>query len=773
MNKVKAFIFFLLFLSVVPVLAKDPVAWRLDKTFQDPIFIGRSYTITYTFTSQLPLTMVKPIVIDKNAMLPNEFTFVDNCSGKKLTPGQQCTVQVTLVPTVAGNKFLQLAITGYDNNYVKLPGLATTAQGESHEAIYAVVTQSLPGSSQSGEAESYLFSFTNRTNASVTNISAHVNQTSGVATFSTTCGSSLAAGATCTITGSYNPTASPSVQTVTGSLDYGTGSTTSIATSTTVSTTSGVVGSFVGSNYLPAVMVGGPSNQKTLWFLFTNNGPGSVTISTGTIAATVGGSIVTLTPVFNHCSGATLVQTAACDMQATFEANTVVSPTPVTVTGTVNYTGGSGTTASLSTSTTVVAALGTSRTVTFLNQCSFPVWFSLNGGQLTSSPTCSSDAQCPTGTSCSSVNNKCFWKNYAPNGSGGGSTPYELAANGGTNTVTIPLTSADPNVQWSGNFSASLGCDNSSSCSQASCGNSGGTTACAAGVGFSQPATEAEITMNISTSDSYDVETINGFHIPISMTPGPFVTPNNYVCGVPGAFTAGNGFGSCNWQNAAPPGNGYYWVTSGGAACNISSPSCSSASQICGLDSSLNQVCGNFLGYWSANQVCSLPNVPAQVSSFFQCTTPLAGLSSSVSFPSGSTLYDLMACAVPKGDVQPTYNSCYLTYSGVPANNELPCCGCIDWWTVSGINANPNTQSCTQSGQSTPQTDPVWNQYIQNQVAWMKKSCPQAYTYPFDDKSSSFTCTNTLPGESNSVGYTITFCEGNSGLPAGKTEGRT
>lgn len=773
MSKFKYLISCLFLAAILPIFAKDPVTWQLDKTFQNPVFVGRTYSATYTFTSQLPLTMVKPIIIEKSAMMPTEFTYVDNCTGLKLTPGQHCTVQVSLTPTTAGSKFLQLAITGYDNNYVKLPSLTTTAEGETQSAVYGTLTQPLPGSSQSGESESYIFSFTNRTDNPVTGVTVHVTQSSGVPTFTSNCSSSIPARGTCTVTGSYIPGQTPSVQTVNASVDYGSGSTTSIGTSTTVSSGSGVVGSFVGNNYLPAEMVGGPSNQKTLWYLFTNNGPGAVSISTGTISATVGGSIVTLTPVFNHCNGSTLNEGAACDMQATFEANTVVSPTPVTVTGTVNYTGGSGSSASLSTSTTVVAALGTSRTITFVNQCNFPVWFSLNGGQLSGSPTCTSDSQCPTGTSCSSINNKCFWKNYAPNGSGGGSTPYELAANGGTNTVTIPLTSADSAVQWSGNFSASLGCNNSNSCSQASCGNNGGTTACAAGQGFLQPATEAEITMNISTSDSYDVETINGFHIPIAMQPGPYVTPNNYVCGVAGSFSAGNGFGSCNWQNAAPPGNGYYWVTSGGASCNISSPSCSSGSQICGLDSSLNQVCGNFLGYWSSDQVCSLPNVPSAVSSFFQCTTPLAGLSSNVSFPSGSTLYDLMACAVPKGDVQPTYNSCYLTYSGVPSNNEIPCCGCIDWWTVSGINANSNTQSCTQSGQSSPQTDPVWNQYIQNQVAWMKKACPSAYVYPFDDKSSSFTCTNTLPGESNSVGYTVTFCEGNSGLPAGKTEGRT
>ena len=39
--------------------------------------------------------------------------------------------------------------------------------------------------------------------------------------------------------------------------------------------------------------------------------------------------------------------------------------------------------------------------------------------------------------------------------------------------------------------------------------------------------------MNKTPADSYDVEVINGFHIPISMEPGPYVAANNYSCGTP------------------------------------------------------------------------------------------------------------------------------------------------------------------------------------------------------------------------------------------------
>ena len=233
-------------------------------------------------------------------------------------------------------------------------------------------------------------------------------------------------------------------------------------------------------------------STHTLWFLFTNNGPGEVNISTGSpVAATVGSGLVTLTPVFNHClSAPNLPVGAGCDIQYTMAANSVGA---VTVTGTVSYTGGTGgPTSSLSTETTIVSSLPTSRTLTFTNNCGFAVWFSLNGGELGNSPSCTTDSDCPSGgvgTACSPLTNKCYWKNQAPSGSApGGATLYQLPA-GQSNTVTIPLTSADPAIQWSGNFSASLGCDNSSSCLQAGCSNNGGSTACLAGQGFS-PATQ-------------------------------------------------------------------------------------------------------------------------------------------------------------------------------------------------------------------------------------------------------------------------------------------
>lgn len=770
---------FLLLISTQVYAGKDPIAWSLNRNFVNPVLVGRTYSVVYTLTNQLPFQMVKALQINKTASPANEFSYVDNCSGVKLARNASCTVEIDLIPETQGEKSVQLTIAGYSNDQVPLPELTTSTDstGPASLTVLGAVTQALPGSMTVGQSGNYLLTFTNKKKTAVTGVSVTSNQSSNPS-YASNCGSSLGAnGGSCTVSGVYTPTSvSPTVQTVYATLNYSGGSPVTASTSTTVSSASGVVASFVSPYYLPAEMVGGSSNQKTIWVTFTNYTGGSINITSRSMGITIGaGGSFTIDPdpAYDNCNGSTLTNGAACQVRGVFQAPTVVSDTQYAVTATINYTGGGGGPTSLTTSTYVVSALSTSRTVTFVNECNFPVWFSLNGSALGSSPNCASNpAVCPTGSACNQSTGLCYWNNIAP-----GNNTFALSQSGGgtdTNSVTIPLTSADPTVQWSGNFSASTLCNGSTSCSQADCSNHGGSTACSPGVGFSQPATQAEITMNQTTSDSYDVEEINGFHIPISMTPGSHTTASNYNCGVPGSATAGNGFGACAWDSATPPGSGYYWVTGGGSPCNISAPSCTSGTQLCGLDSSFDQVCGNFLGYWTAAQVCgSKSTAPTNIKDYFNCNSSLGA-----GYPANSTLSELMLCAVPTGDTSPLFNSCYLNYSGYTTTQINQCCGCVDWWDSSQtggttINANSTAQSCTKSGAAQAQSNPIWTSNLLNTIKWLKQTCPSSYVYTFDDATSGFSCTNNLPGQPNSTNYTITFCPGgHTGLPAGKTEGR-
>jgi hypothetical protein len=50
--------------------------------------------------------------------------------------------------------------------------------------------------------------------------------------------------------------------------------------------------------------------------------------------------------------------------------------------------------------------------------------------------------------------------------------------------------------------------------------------------------------------------------------------------------------------------------------------------------------------------------------------------------------------------------------------------------------------------------NPQWLAAMQVFATAFKDACPSAYSYQYDDPSSSYTCPNTRQG----VNYTITFC---------------
>ncbi|HDO8004454.1 thaumatin family protein [Legionella pneumophila serogroup 1] len=771
---------------------KDPISWRVSGVFPAQSSVGQTYTVTYTFTNQLPFRLAKALIIERSASPNTEFNFNDQCSGRLLNSGESCTVVVALNPLVIGLKTLQLTIAGYSKDRVPLPQTSTLSTGQSLSPIVSFVMDGFPSQLATGSTASYKFTFTNNGPISATNLSVNVSQSLGAPNYTTTCNNTLTPnGGVCEVDGTYTVTSgSPSIQQVIASLSY-TGPSGSPVTAQTftqvVNPAAPLVGTLVPPNYLPPLMIAG--NQYTAQFLFTASGTVDIT-APGTIACDQGGNdcSASLSSFNSSCTPQTLTN-AACQMTVTFTAPGANNPPRTYVlTATVPYSVGGNPQpdATAITSGTVLAALPTERTVTLINECDFDVWFSLNGSQLGNSPNCPT-TPCPNGTSCNTSTNKCFWNNPAPNNG-----VYLLQALPGTNTnsVAIPVTNADPNIQWSGNISASTLC-NGTTCQQAACDNNGGTTSCAPGIGFKQPATQAEITMNLTTSDSYDVEVINGFHIPISMQPIYYqgvttipAIPDNYNCGEPGKDTAANGFGACDWSTATVPvidqvpGNGFYWVTGGGQGCSITSanPGCP-AMTLCGLDSNFNQVCGNFLGYWSADQVCGSSNVPAAVQNYFKCNQPLP-TSTTPFYPSGAVLSNLMLCSVPTGFTGPRYNTCYNAYPSSSPTDIAQCCGCVDWWNTAqtnnvAIGANPNTESCTQPGASQPQTNAQWNSFVQPMIQWMKRACPSAYIYPFDDKTSGFTCTNNLSGQPNSTSYIIRFCPGSiTGLPAGVNEGR-
>lgn len=478
-------------------------------------------------------------------------------------------------------------------------------------------------------------------------------------------------------------------------------------------------------------------------------------------------------------------------------------------------------------------ALDGSRTITFQNRCKFPVWIGYTGSSASDTP-CQSDAQCPgspgscdlsthkctcglqpattdqaaadtqcpTGQKCdlsahrcgcvpgdahyqcaehqvcdgtATSWNQCYWNVDTP--SDGSSAGWKLDAHvAGSAAPTKSLTlhgrstTRDRTVVWSGAFYPKTGCTGAIGYQCAS----GDCKSCFPWQGATQPQTRAEFTLQ-NDNDYYDLSLMQGFNVPLQIA---VTKPDqtswddrgsrspDYYCGNIGAqkywspavdasntgttsTSAWNKFG-CSYDFAGldsslkPPGWPYYYrlVSAGGGDCNTNKDAdCTDpAMPVCGLSAenamdkkNVTLTCGKLAGYWSDDEVCGA-NIPHDKEATFVC---------SESAPLFLCKYDGV-------------ESCYQTSS----NSQ--CCGCTNWSLASGD--LPWTASCTHP-------NATWTSNVLPRLKFLKSACPMAYSYAFDDVTSSWQCatkgpvaapaTNPTP---NAVNYTLTFCpDGSSG----------
>ncbi|MDF1678669.1 MAG: hypothetical protein P1U32_08260, partial [Legionellaceae bacterium] len=363
------------------------------------------------------------------------------------------------MPLVAGAKSLELTIGQQgepDNNVVPYQALKTNAISSSEAGVTIKGSLITPLSSTItlGKSSSYVIEFTNTGTRAGTAVVIESTNPS----FSTTCKEILAAGASCRVTGTYTPLSSvPEAQTVTTTLTYTQGAPVSIPTHTVVETSGGGIVATTPT-LLPSQMKVGTT--KPVLFLFTNQSERSITITGRDLTGPAAG---TLTPITggDNCAGTTLSPSQACQFNANYTAPAdVPTPPSITITEVVHYVDANSkaVTATATTSTDVVTTITDERQLTFVNQCNFPVWFSLNGGAIPNSPACASDPSvCPKGSSCNTGSNVCYWDNYAPS-----TGNYKLETTAPNNTATVDIIGTEASTLsdtlWSGNFSASLRC---------------------------------------------------------------------------------------------------------------------------------------------------------------------------------------------------------------------------------------------------------------------------------------------------------------------------
>jgi len=295
-------------------------------------------------------------------------------------------------------------------------------------------------------------------------------------------------------------------------------------------------------------------------------------------------------------------------------------------------------------------------------------------------------------------------------------------------------------------------CCDSGSCSDANnnfalvCANSGAI-----------PTTIAEFTFhNNGGTDFYDVSVVDGYSIPVQIN----VKENTYkirlgadvyYCGAPGCTsvtcpTFSSDLVPCTWNLvAAGPtyasqmhkvGVGLTGCSGSNSSCNCTTDGfcgckvdtdCPTGTQ-CGIvqyKGNYVQICGPIVGWYGPAKLCSMD--------------PTLGepLNCNAAVPGQGTRLDLYSCTGANGE------SCYTP------NTTSNCCGCAPW-------SDPGT--CNN-------TNPAWTQYVEPFVGVFKNACRSAYSFQYDDPTSTFTCGNI--SATVGVGYVVTFCP--AGSPGSST----
>jgi len=260
---------------------------------------AKSVTLKNTGTASLTITSIA--ITGTNA---GDFAQTHTC-GSSLAAGASCTISVTFKPTASGTRSAALSVT--DNaagspQKVTLSGIGTTAKLSPTSLNFGTVAIGTTSAAKT---------------ATLTNVGTTSLSINGVAITGTnagdfaqthTCGSSLAAGASCTISVTFKPTASGTRSAALSVTDNAAGSpqkvpVSGIGTTAKLSPTSLSFGT---------VAIGTTSPAKTV--TLTNVGTTSLSITGIAITGTNTGDFAQ-----THTCGTSLAAGASCSINVTFK----------------------------------------------------------------------------------------------------------------------------------------------------------------------------------------------------------------------------------------------------------------------------------------------------------------------------------------------------------------------------------------------------------------------------------------------------------------------
>jgi hypothetical protein len=372
-------------------------------------------------------------------------------------------------------------------------------------------------------------------------------------------------------------------------------------------------------------------------------------------------------------------------------------------------------------------------------------------------------------------------------------------------------------VWWSGGVFARRGCKaDGTRCVTGDCGAKPNAN-CPAGIGGTNPATLAEFTLQREENDFYDITLINGANIREKMEPIPAATAtpgavaDDYWCKAPGAGTTTVAGSDCDWDlgkyvaevpypnlnsmanfkplllhssrqcdaaatpNGCPagfqcsgaPGACFKQCTTDSecAAENLSCLPGGNGKNYCQCNKELDcadkgycgtqfvpgvgpgqvflQQCGKFAGWWTVDDFCANQNNKVGP---FDC----GKLIKDGDGTSQTNIASLYGCTIRGSESPGNGTSCY--NKGDATTYPKTCCGCAT-----------NDQSDSSLGQFWPKNatgvcygnDTTWASQIQPFLVNLKRACPTAYSYPYDDVTSTYQCR--AASAINLLGYKVTF----------------
>jgi hypothetical protein len=217
---------------------------------------GSAQTVTLTNTGNATLTLTGISITGAD---PSDFTETNNC-GSSIAAGAGCTISITFTPGASGSLSATLSVTATSvgDPSVGLTGTGTSTGGGTGGSapLLTLSSASLAFGSQpvdaTSSAQTVTLSNTGSAALSITSLTITGTNAGNFAEIGNTCGSSVAAGGTCTVAVTFTPSAAGSSTAALSITDNATGSPQSISLSGTgahdvilswtASTTPGVLG---------------------------------------------------------------------------------------------------------------------------------------------------------------------------------------------------------------------------------------------------------------------------------------------------------------------------------------------------------------------------------------------------------------------------------------------------------------------------------------------------------------------------------------------------